>query len=194
MLKSGLFDAQSRYGCGLKRYYIFLFGHATTHFKRISAITNEFANNQSTRVITPRFLQAFINLPSSTLSAVVDRYLSDEDYVRKQARSEASGYTEQDLFMILNCLSWALENLSDNLPLSFIDNLSSVYEDSGEEGDSYYFNDTDFEFYSGEDSIRIRTENFPAIRALYFDLQVRYEEDSQELINHLFEFLKLDSI
>jgi hypothetical protein len=34
-----------------------------------------------------------------------------------------------------------------------------------------------------------RLEHFVAIRALYFDLQVRYDESPDELFNHLFEFL-----
>jgi hypothetical protein len=199
-LKAGLFDAGSKYGSGLQRYYILLFGHSKIHFKRISAITNEFSNNKLVRVITPRFLQTFINLPSSTLSAVVDRYLSDEDYVRLKACSEVAGYTEAELCLILVCLSWVFENLSDVLPTNFfeqdrrISELIRVYGSDELERAISRFNDTDFEMYAESHSIRLRTENFPAIRALYFDIQVRYKESSDELLDHLFEFLSLELV
>lgn len=199
-LKAGLFDAQSKYGSGLRRYYILLFGHSKKHFKRISAITNEFSNNKIVRVINPRFLRTFIDLPSSTLSAVVDRYLSDEDYVRKMARSEVAGYNEIELNLILICLSWAFSNLSDELPMNFfqengrISDLISVYGWEKFDKAMSRFNDRDFEAYAEPHSVRLRTENFPAIRALYFDIQVRYDENSIELLDHLFEFLRLELV
>lgn len=96
-LKAGLVDAQNSYLGNLERYYILLFGDAIGHGKRISAITGEFAKTKRVRVIGPRYLMAFLNMPQSTFAAVVDRHLSDEDYVRKQARNEIAGY------MLLSC-------------------------------------------------------------------------------------------
>lgn len=199
-LKAGLFDAKSKYGDGLQRYYILLFGHSKIHNKRISAIANEFSNTKLARVITPRFLRTFIHMPSSTLSAVVDRYLSDEDYVRLTARSEVSGYTKVELRLILVCLSWVFENLTEVLPENFLEEdyriseLISVYGSDAFDSAINRFADTDFEMYAEPFSIRLRTENFPAIRALYFDIQVRYDEDCDELLDHLFEFLCLELV
>lgn len=197
LLKAGLFDATSKYGFGLRRYYILLFGHSKKHFKRISAITNEFSNNKIARVITPRFLRTFINMPPSTLTAVVDRYLSDEDYVRKMACSEVAGYNEAELRLILICLSWAFNNLSDELPMNFFEEDGRITEFINIYGSDEFdkamsrFNDRDFEVYAEPHSIRLRTEYFRAIRALYFDIQVRYDENTDELLDHLFEFLRL---
>ena len=50
--------------------------------------------------------------------------------------------------------------------------------------------DSDLETYAEPYSRRVRLEDFEAIRALYYDLQVRYAESSDELFDHLYEFLR----
>ncbi|AYQ36677.1 hypothetical protein CVS37_00065 [Burkholderia lata] len=54
------------------------------------------------------------------------------------------------------------------------------------------FIDSDLEVYAEPSSTRLRIEHFPAIRALYYDLQVRYDESAVDLFNHLFQFLNED--
>lgn len=197
-LKSGYFDAKDRYGCGLSRYYILLAGDSRLHAKRMDAITNEFAKTKDVRVINSRYLLTFLDMPQSTVAAVVDRHLSEEDYVRRQALSEAAAYTAPELRYILACLFWAFENSSDQLPENFWVNDSRMVELAETYGPEVLdqclasFSDSDFESYAEPPSTRIRLEHFPAIRALYYDLQVRYEDSDDDLFDHLFEFLNED--
>lgn len=198
-LKAGWVDAQNSYGNGLTRYYILLFGDAVKHERRISAITNEFSKLKRVRVIGPRHLMAFLDMPQSTVAAIVDRHLSEEDYVRKQARREAASYRPMNLFFLLTCICWALENSTDILPEDFFEDDYRMEELKKRFGDMAVVrcldrsSDTDFESYAEPYSRRIRLEDFSAIRALYYDLQVRYKETPDDLFNHLYEFLKEES-
>lgn len=198
-LKAGWVDAQNSYGDNLERYYILLFGDAVRHERRILAITNEFSKTARVRVIGPRYLMAFLNMPDSTVAAVVDRHLGEEDYVRKQARSEAASYRSMHLFFILACICWALENATDFLPEDFFETdyrMQKLQERFGDDSVAACLDrasDSDLETYAEPYSRRVRLEDFSAIRALYYDLQVRYQETDEDLFNHLYEFLKEES-
>jgi hypothetical protein len=197
-LKSGYFNASDRYDSRLDRYYILLAGNSATHTKRLTAITNEFTKTKNIRIINPRYLQTFIEMPQSTIEAVVDRHLSEEDYVRKEARYEAAGYTAPQLHFILACICWVLENSSDMLPESFyrsnarMTDLVQIYGQDAMDESIQIFSDADLEVYAEPSSTRLRIEHFPAVRALYYDLQVRYDESPVDLFNHLFQFLNED--
>lgn len=194
-LKAGLVDASHSYGDSLTRYYILLCGDAKAHAKRISGITNEFAKSRLARVIGPRHIMAFLRMPASTVAAVVDRHLSEEDYVRKMARHEAAGYRARELYFVLACVCWALRNATDRLPDDFFEldpRLQEMEERFGEGALQACLDksaDSDLETHMEPFSRRVRLESFPAIRALYFDLQVRYGEDADVLFDHLYEFL-----
>lgn len=197
-LKAGHHDARSAYGDALQRYYILLFGDSTKHFRRISAITNEFARDKDVRVIGPRDLLTFLKFSAITLSAIVDRHLSDGDVVMKKAGLEVSRHTENQLYFILACLCWAFENSKLKLPDSFFyENprmltFATKYGPDAIQTVLSHCEDEYFEIYAMPASRRIRLEIYPAIRALYFDLQVRYDEDPDSLFEHLFEFLKFE--
>lgn len=197
-LKSGYFDAKDRYEFGLQRYYVLLAGDAQKHAKRLAAITNEFAKTADVRVINPRYLLTFVEMPQSTIAAVVDRHLSEEDYVRKEARNEAAGYKAAELHFILACVCWALENSNDQLPEDLflhdprMMDLAEIYGTKALDECISTFSDTFLEIYAQPASVRVRLEHFAAIRALYYDLQVRYEESAVDLFNHLFQFLNED--
>lgn len=199
-LKAGLHDARNSYGDSMERYYILLCGDAKSHEKRIFAITNEFAKTKIVRVIGPRHAMAFLRMPTSTIAAVVDRHLSDEDYVRKVARHEAAGYSARRLYFVLACICWALANANDRLPADFFERsprMADLDEKFGSGAVASCLDgaaDTELETYVEPYSRRVRIELFPGIRALYFDLQVRYEEGEDDLFDHLFEFLSEDSV
>lgn len=198
-LKAGHFDATDRYGERLQRYYVLLGGDADKHSKRLNAITNEFAKTKNVRVINPRYLLTFIEMPPATIAAVVDRHLSEEDFVRKTARMEAARYSAAELHFILTCICWALENSNDQLPDDFyltdprMCELVDVYGADELDRCAWKFADSDLEVYAEPASTRVRLEHFPAIRALYYDLQVRYEESADDLFCHLFQFLNENS-
>ena len=195
-LKAGLFDATQRYDDAMQRYYILLCGDSKKHFKRISALTNEFSRTKNVRVIEPREIHAFIALSPATIGAIVDRHLSKDDYVRKEARGDVSGLDEAELYFILACLCWSFENSSDLLPDDFftentrLAELAEKYGEGAVEEVLCKFEDTDLEVYAEPASKRLRTEHYRAVRALYYDIQVRYQEEPEQLFNHLFEFLK----
>ena len=195
-LKAGLVDAENSYQQGLERYYILLCGDATKHAKRITGITNEFTKLKKVRVIGPRDLLAFLRMPTTTIAAVIDRHLSKDDYVRKRARANAAGYRPRQLYFILACICSALDNSSDVLPSDFFENdprmleLEERFGDGAVEACLDRSADSDLETHAEPYSRRVRLEDFQAIRALYYDLQVRYEESNDELFDHLYEFLR----
>ncbi|MBH9648124.1 hypothetical protein [Burkholderia vietnamiensis] len=196
-LKSGYFDAKSHYGDSLERYYILLCADSKKHSKRISAINAEFSKTPDARIIQPRYLHAFVTMPDATISALADRYLSSEDYVRASALKETQEYNKPNLMFLLACLTWAFENNSDQLPTDFfntnhhISEIEDKYGNKSLERAFGLFHDTSLETYAMEGTTRIRIEDYPAIRALYFDIQVRYNETPDELFDHLFDFLSL---
>ncbi|WP_186114519.1 hypothetical protein [Burkholderia gladioli] len=196
-LKSSYFDAKNHYGESLEIYYILLCGDSKKHSKRISAINAEFSKIFDTRIIHPRHLHAFVTMPDATISALTDRHLSSEDYVRATALKEIQEYDKPNLMFLLACLTWAFENNNDQLPIDFFNTNHHISEIEDKYGNKILerafglFNDTDLETYAMEGTTRIRIENYPAIRALYFDIQVRYDETPDEMFDHLFDFLSL---
>jgi hypothetical protein len=195
-LKAGLVDAQNSYQHGLERYYILLCGDATKHAKRITGITNEFTKLKQVRVIGPRELLAYLRMPPTTIAAVIDRHLSEDDYVRKRARANAASYRPRQLYFILACICWALNNSTDVLPNNFFEDDPRMLALEERFGDGSVVAcldrsaDSDLETHAEPYTRRVRLEDFQAIRALYYDLQVRYEESSDELFDHLYEFLR----
>ena len=195
-LKAGLVDAENSYQQGLERYYILLCGDATKRAKRITGITNEFTKLKRVRVIGPRELLAFLRMPTTTIAAVIDRHLSEDDYVRKLARANAASYRPRQLYFILVCICWALDNSSDVLPNDFFEDdprmlaLEELFGDGSVVACLDRSADSDLETHAEPYSRRVRLEDFRAIRALYYDLQVRYKESSDELFDHLYEFLR----
>jgi hypothetical protein len=194
-LKAGFHDATHSYGSSMERYYILLCGDANAHAKRISGITNEFSKSSLARVIDPRHIMSFLEMSASTIASVVDRHLSDEDFVRNRARHEAAGYSAKQLYFVLACICCALSNANDLLPEDFFENDSRLVEMENRFGNGAIVEcldisaDTELETYVEPYSRRVRLEIFGGIRALYYDLQVRYEEDDDDLFNHLYEFL-----
>lgn len=135
-------------------------------------------------------------MPFSTVAAVVDRHLSEDDYVRQRALREVAEFDNKKLFFLLACICYALAECSDHLPDDFFQTdhrMAELEEKFGREGVPLCLDqaaDTFLESYASTFSRRMRLEMFPAIRALYFDLQVRYEESNDDLFRHLYEFLK----
>jgi hypothetical protein len=197
-LKSAFFDARNHYGSNLQRYYIALCGDAKRHALRISAITTEFAKEPAVRVIGPRYLFTFVNLPDIKLSAIVDYFLREDDEVRKAARSEVYGLNEAEIYFLLTCLVWSFENQSDHLPSDFL--ASSRISDFGNRYGSDALQEV-FEKMQGValqveakgPGTRIQSEQYPAIRAMYYDIRVRYDIRADQTFAHLFEFLCLFS-
>jgi len=197
LLKAAYFDAKSTYGDQLTRYYILLCGDARVHKLRLGAIANEFSKEARCRVVHPREILAFIEMPAETIYAFVDRHLSDEDFVRKQAREEVEDLSKSRLYFLLTCLCYALSHSTDLLPSDFFQQddrilrMSSRFRKSTPEKAFGYFEDSAIQLDFGTSTTRIRVEDYPAIRALYFDLQVRYDADDEQLFEHLLEFLSL---
>jgi hypothetical protein len=196
-LKAGFFDANSSYGARLDRYYIFLFGDAVRHAKRITAITNEFAKEEKVRVIGPRHLMAFIEMPDSTISAFVDRYVGGEDPIRQAAREEVEGYEQMELYFLLSCICWALESGDNVLPENFFEEdtrlseIDSLFGDGSLEECVSISSGSDLECYARPFSCRVRLEDFPGIQALYHNIRVSGVESPDDIFNYLFEFLHL---
>ena len=195
-LKAGFHDARYHYDRGLVRYYILLCGDAEKNAKRMSAITNEFAKEKSVRVIGPRHILNFLRLTDATIAAVVDTFLREEDVVRQQAKREVVEYSKSELYFLLVCISHVLENGSDKIEESFLFNdvMCQVNEQfSAHVFDEVFHNlsESVLEIHAQEQSIRLRIESFPAVRALYYDNQVRYGTMGQDLITNLFEYLIL---
>ena len=196
-LKAAYHDAQSHYGSRLERYYIALCGDSVAHSKRISAIAGEFSKQRDVRVINPRYLFTFLTMPDAMLSAIADRFLKQDDVVRKQAREEVLGRNDPEIYFLLACLTWSFERGTDQLPIGFFEQSHQLQELADRFGQGELervlanSHDTALEMYAAGYSTRVRIEEYPAIRALYYDLQVRYRESPDDLFTHLYEFLIL---
>lgn len=197
-LKSGYFDAKSHYGDSLERYYILLCGDSEKHKNRISSINTEFSKIQDTRVISPRYLHAFTTASDSTISALIDRRLNSEDYVRAQAFIESQEYANPELLLLLACLTWAFERGTNNLPPDFLcrdTNIMSISLAYGENSINRAFNrlaDRAVEVDATNGTLRVRSEDYPAIQAIYYDMKVRYNEAPSGIFRHLFDFLRIE--
>jgi hypothetical protein len=196
-LKAGFHDTRGHYGTELDRYYIALCGDAKKHAKRISAITNEFVKEPKVRVIAPRHLHTFMNMPESTILAIVDSMLRKDDFVKAEAKREVREYSDSELFFLLTCLAQAFESGSDVLPYNFFERSFDRQDMESRFGDDSFdralmrFHDAALESFAVEGSTRVRAEAFSAVRALYFDFEVRYGESPEERLNHMFELLRI---
>jgi hypothetical protein len=69
--------------------------------------------------------------------------------------------------------------------------LRELFGDSIFEGALCKFQDSALEVYAEPSTTRVRIEQFPATRALYHDIQVRYNEGKEVLFTHMYEFLRI---
>lgn len=196
-LKSGYHDSRGHYGTELDRYYIALCGDAKKHARRVSAITNEFVKEPKVRVIGPRHLYTFMTMPESTILAICDGMLRKDDFVKSEAKREVRGHDDAELFFLLSCLSHTFESGTDQLPTTFFERefdhqaMGVRFGDNAFERALNVFSDIALEIFAVEGTTRVRTESYSAVRALYFDLEVRYGEDVDERFNHIFELLRI---
>ena len=183
-LKAGLHDAKSHYGSQLVRYYILFFGDSTTSQRRIAAITNEFTRDEIVRVLDERYCRALLDLDYEIIAAVVDHFLRKDDLVLKQAKHEVVGFQPNRIRNLLKCLSLAYESGETRTSISDFHHATGL---TGFTIDSLDGFAVSVDQSSG--NAIIMTAEYPAIRALYFDLQVRHDLERPELIGHLHRLL-----
>ncbi|WOC28188.1 hypothetical protein LY624_20145 [Pseudoalteromonas sp. N1230-9] len=196
-LKAGYHDARYHYSENMERYYIILCGDSKKNSKRISAITNEFSKEKNVRVIGARYAFNFINLSPQTIAALVDTFLRKEDYVRSRAKQEVIEYKPHELYFVLCCLTQVLEKNNATLDAYTLHDIieCKLWE---------RFSDVDFseilenlseivlERSAYSDDAKFRIEFFPALRAMYYDLKVRYKWPEDEMLEHLYEAFRLE--
>jgi len=129
---------------------------------------------------------------------LIDRRLNSEDYVRAQAFIESQEYANPELLLLLACLTWAFERGTNNLPPDFLcrdTNIMSISLAYGENSINRAFNrlaDRAVEVDATNGTLRVRSEDYPAIQAIYYDMKVRYNEAPSGIFRHLFDFLRIE--
>jgi len=195
-LKSGYFDATSHYDFGLQRYYILLCGDHKKHEKRISALTKEFSKKPKATVLDARDLWTFFEMQEEDIEALVDRYLSEDDAVRSKALSEVSGLRRDEIYILLVCLCNIFAHGESTLKPRFLHEDADLVGLRSRVGSGTFQRMLEkieyaFDVDDRTGVARVRSELFKGIRALYYDLQVRYEEQPPQLLRHLHSFLSL---
>ena len=179
LLKAAFHDARSHYGEHLVRYYIIFFGDPSND-KRISAITNEFTKDDRIRVIDSRYAKTLIDLDTITIAAIVDHFLRHEDFVLKKAKDEAKGLERNQLHALITSLSASYESSST---LVREDLLIEKYGLDKQTIDS--LEGLSIEKSHTDGVVEIRQSDYPAIRALYYDIKVRYDYSAGAMSSHL---------
>ena len=182
LLKSGYHDATEHY-TSIDRYYVLLCGDPILHEKRITAINAEFSKKNGVVMVFPAFVKNFLDMEETTISSTVDHFLRSEDFVVKQARREIGNSPDWLVRNTLVCLACAWNSAEDEIDTSVLLSTYSM---------------TEAEIAALEDKVlttnipgrvRVMRHDFPAVRALYYDMQVRYGYEPSVLITHLTKLL-----
>lgn len=181
LLKAGYHDAREHYTT-IDRYYVLLCGDPHLHAKRIQAITAEFAKSAGVIMVHPPFVMNFIGMAETTISSTVDHFLRAEDAVVKQAKGELGG-VGQEIGKVLSCLASAWDSREEEADASA---LMASY--SLDQRDMDRFEDK-LLVTTAPGRVKVMQHDFPAVRALYYDMQVRYGYDQKTLISHLAKLL-----
>jgi hypothetical protein len=202
-LKAGFFDAKSKYGDSLERYYIILCTNQEKHNTQVKNIIIDFSNEELVRVIEPRDALFFFRMKEEIVSATVDHYLMDDDFVRKQAKKEVVQLTKLEFAIILSVMVSLIEDRSTKLSQESIlatamprlKELSethffgrSINEEiikTFESLESYLFTSRD----SFSEELDFDSNGFKAVNSLILDSQIRYGYYGNQLFEHLFETL-----
>ena len=182
LLKAGYHDAIQHY-TAIDRYYILLCGDPISHEKRISAITAEFVKSSGVVMVFPAFVKNFLDMEETTISSTVDHFLRSEDFVVKQARRELGEKDELILKANLACLSCAWNSADEEIDTSM---LLSTYDLTEEEIEAL---EDRILATTVPGKLKVMPHDFPAVRALYYDMQVRYGYDPRTLVMHLTKLL-----
>jgi len=199
-LKAQFFDTRDRYGSKLERYFVLVCTDEIEHHIQVRDIAAVFSNESLIRVIGPKFARTFLEMKLQIVSATVDRFLKDEDYVHKEAKNEISDLSPLQFAIVLDALMSVREGEMSPERMAFgqekrILEVAKTYlglnakdidlpSICGQLEDSVF---TRKGAYS--DHVALRLDNFPAIRCLLLDANIRFEYSGDELYYYMYESL-----
>ena len=104
---------------------------------------------------------------------------------------------DPEVYFVLCCLTQAFESGQNLLPNEFLEKSNRInsmsqyfgFQESNTALSVLY--DQILETRGAGNEVRIQSESYPAIHALYLDFSVRYEESPDDLFSHVYNFLTL---
>jgi uncharacterized protein DUF4365 len=200
-LKAQYFDAVDRYGNALERYFILLCTDEAEQWQYVRNIAAEFSKDKRIRVITPKFSYTFLHLREEIVSATVDRFLRDEDYLHAQAKQEIIRLSPIEFALVISALvstttgdqhSFIPEKMVLDLPPELeivVENYIGREIQSDELTDAYM----QLEGYpfirqsAYSDTVEMAPDSYPALRCLLLDATVRYNLRDDRLRAYMYE-------
>jgi hypothetical protein len=196
-IKDEIHEIKSDYGSRLEHCYLLLCADAQKHQGQVGALRKGLREEGTVVLIEPSHAWSFYTLDGTTIDAVSDRLIYQDDYVRRQAREQIADIDRRQLILLLSCLVHAIEEMKNfsvadefvmhndhlhDFETSDPGSYSPLDDVSAMEG-QFFFRDADVEGF------RIYPDSVSAIVALYHDARVRYGHEGDEAVRYLFAFL-----
>jgi len=196
-IKQQVDEVKKDYGTQLDHHYLLLCTDDQKHEDRIRILRRKLREDR-TVVVEPSHAWAFYTTEDTTVDAVSDRMIYENDHVRRQALEEIADLDKRQLILLLSCLVQAIEEMKDfSVADEFVihnDHLHdfeashpgnySPLEDVSAMEDRFFFRDADVEGF------RIYKDSVSAIIALYYDAKVRYGHEGDSAVRYLLAFLE----
>lgn len=177
----------------VETFYILLCGDGgVKHADFVRRVKAEFTSLSDTRVITPAEAWSFYNLEDYEIAAYCTKVLCSDDYVLRRARSSLMNLDDEHRRLMI---AWVVRQLEGRPRLAF-EEMEHYANAFGEDDGTGRVQDSLVKFLGNlQFSSEIQNEDgqhfvltstaYPELRALYYDLQVRHELDSEQAMEYL---------
>jgi len=188
-LKAQRTEAQSKHRISM--YYILLCCDIDLHRDYVRKVAAEFTSLDDVKIVTPQHALYFYDLDHADIAANCARILCRTDFVVRKARDELNDLNPAHRRILIGSI---VSHLEGTLTLS-IDDVHSFAApiflpddgqliDQADDAVQALMWDRFFETIDGE-KFTVDATNYPALRALYFDLNVRHGLTSDSAFKYL---------
>lgn len=196
-LKAQRTEAQSKHRISM--FYILLCCDITKHLDYVRKVAAEFTSLDDVKVIWPQQAWNFYNIDESEIVARCNRILCEDDYVVVKARRELDEISPEQKRIIIGSIVHQQEGThtfsADDLCGYATCGLLNEFEDTQDRADEALQNLMSDRVLLTDDgsNFTFDAQEYPAIRALYFDLLVRHRLSGEDAIRYLL-MLTADSL
>lgn len=189
-LKAQRTDAQSKHQ--VSKFYILLCCDISVYRDYVRKVAAEFTSLDDVKIVSPQYAMHFYGLDEVDIAAHCSRILCRRDYVVTKAVDELADTTQEHRQIVIGAM---VDHLEGELEFS-LDDLYGYTEATSPESDDKVTQRTEValqEFlwngflqsdHDGE-TFTLRASDYPALRALYFDLNVRHGITGNHAVRYL---------
>ncbi len=189
-LKAQRTDAQSKHHVSM--FYILLCCDISAYRDYVRKVAAEFTSLDDVKIVSPEHAMHFYSLDGTDIAAYCSRILCRSDYVVTKAVDELADTTQEHRQIVIGSM---VDHLEGKLTFS-LDDLCSFTEAASPESDHQVAQRTDaalqdlcwdgfIENNIDGESFTLRASDYPALRALYFDLNVRHGLTGNHAVRYL---------